>query len=114
MANATLPAMKRGDTVSFTAQLNLPTGTWVVTAQAKMPPAGNTAAFKEDLVVGSVTPLVGVTGYNFACLIESAGPTWGWPRGTVNIDLLYTEAGGATGHSPTFDLPVVQEVTDAD
>ena len=104
MNNTKFPQHKAGDTFSYAGTCQLPTGTWLATAQVR--------TVADNALVGTITVTLGTAvGVNTPiALYAAAADTALWPAGTHQVDIRYADT-SAVLHTSTLLLPVTRAVT---
>ena len=96
---------KPGDTFSYAGTCKLPAGTWSATCQFR---GGLGLTQRALIAVVLGVPVDGVTPIS---LYASADDTLTWLPGVYELDIRFSDVGGAVVHSSTVLLPVVRAIT---
>ena len=101
-----LPDIKAGDTLSYAFTCQLPTGLWTATCQVRTsnPPY-------QLLADAAVTLSLPVNGVSTVAVYVAAAQTKSWPAGLQELDIRFSDSGGAVIYTDSIVLPVLRSIT---
>ena len=100
--------LKRGATLSLAGTVNLVSGTWTAISEVKDQDGNLVSTLNATL-----TPPTSPNTLWTLLLGQTAEETLTWPLGPLNCDIRFENESTDVIYTPTFQINVAQEVTDA-
>ena len=100
--------LKRGATLALAGTVNLVSGTWTAISEVK-DLDGNLVSTLDSTLTAPTPP----NTLWLLRLTQTPEDTFTWPLGPLNCDIRFENEAGDVIYTPTFQINVAQEVTDA-